>query len=93
MSLRGHRQPETPEAGETTEKGHGMGKEELYARDIGEAQWRKSSYSLLICVEVAEIGGGAMALRDSKNPGLGDLRFTPEEWAAFRDGVRAGEFD
>ncbi|TGB08548.1 DUF397 domain-containing protein [Streptomyces sp. MZ04] len=67
-------------------------KKELYARDISEAQWRKSSHSLLVCVEVAEIGGGAVALRDSKNPALGDLRFTPEEWAAFREGVRGGEF-
>ncbi len=69
-----------------------MEKEELYARDISTARWRKSSKSLVICVEVAEIGGGAMALRDSKNPGLGELRFTADEWAAFRDGVRAGEF-
>lgn len=69
-----------------------MEKKELYARDISNAQWRKSSHSLVICVEVADIGGGAVALRDSKNPGLGDLRFTPEEWAAFRKGVQAGEF-
>lgn len=75
-----------------TTKELSMEKNELYARDISGAQWGKSSYSLQICVEVAEIGGGAVALRDSKNPGLGDLRFTPEEWAAFREGVRAGEF-
>jgi hypothetical protein len=67
-------------------------KEELYARDISGAQWRKSSKSLIICVEVAEIGGGAVALRDSKNPDRADIRFTPDEWAAFREGVRDGEF-
>ena len=67
-------------------------KEELYARDITDAQWCKSSRSLIICVEVAEIGGGAVALRDSKNPERADLRFTPEEWAAFREGVRDGDF-
>ncbi|GGZ91799.1 DUF397 domain-containing protein [Streptomyces bluensis] len=69
-----------------------MEKEELYALDITGAKWRKSSRSLLICAEVAEIAGGAMALRDSKNPAIGDLRFTAEEWSAFRDGVSAGEF-
>lgn len=69
-----------------------MEKQELYARDISGARWRKSSHSLVICVEVAEIGGGAVALRDSKDPGRGDLRFTAEEWAAFRAGVRDGEF-
>ncbi|GAA2629900.1 DUF397 domain-containing protein [Actinomadura fulvescens] len=69
-----------------------MEKKELYDRDISSAQWRKSSRSLMICVEVAEIGEGAMALRDSKNPDLPALRFTPEEWTAFREGVRAGEF-
>lgn len=69
-----------------------MEKYELYARDISGARWRKSSHSLLICVEVAELGGGAVALRDSKNPGLAALRFTAEEWAAFREGVRTGEF-
>ncbi|MFI0405951.1 DUF397 domain-containing protein [Actinomadura sp. 3N508] len=69
-----------------------MEREELYARDISGAQWRKSSHSLVVCVEVAEIGDGAIAMRDSKNPGLGDLRFTAEEWNAFREGIRAGEF-
>jgi hypothetical protein len=67
-------------------------KEELYARDITGAQWRKSSKSFWLCVEAAEIGDGAVALRDSENPGRADLRFTAEEWSAFRDGVRDGEF-
>ncbi|TDD92116.1 DUF397 domain-containing protein [Actinomadura rubrisoli] len=69
-----------------------MENQELYKRDISGAKWRKSSHSLMICVEVAEIGEGAMAVRDSKNPDLGALRFTPEEWTAFREGIRAGEF-
>lgn len=81
-----------PHRGDRDEKGWDMEKEELYARDISGAQWRKSRRSLLVCVEVAEIGGGAVALRDSKSPGLGDLRFTTDEWAAFREGVRDGEF-
>ncbi|MEU2790292.1 DUF397 domain-containing protein [Streptomyces sp. NPDC007100] len=33
------------------------------------------------------------ALRDSRHPEKGDLRFTPEEWVGFREGVRNGESD
>ncbi|MFG2652539.1 DUF397 domain-containing protein [Streptomyces sp. NPDC048436] len=72
-----------------------MRKQDLYERDLSSASWRKSSRSMADggCVEVADLGGGAVAVRDSKNPGLGDLRFTEQEWAAFRGGVRDGEFD
>lgn len=45
------------------------------------------------CVEVAEMPDGSVRMRDSKNPNSPELRFTPEEWAAFMAGVRAGEFD
>ncbi|MFD4972758.1 DUF397 domain-containing protein [Streptomyces sp. NPDC058424] len=31
-------------------------------------------------------------MRDSNNPETPALRFTAREWAAFRDGVRDGEF-
>jgi hypothetical protein len=57
--------------------------------------WRKSSYStdLGACTEVAALPGGAVAVRDSKNPGGGLLRFTVDEWRAFLSGVKAGEFD
>jgi uncharacterized protein DUF397 len=44
------------------------------------------------CVEVAELGDGAVAVRDSNNPNRPDLRFTASEWAAFVDGVRDDEF-
>jgi hypothetical protein len=60
------------------------------------AQWRKSSYSNGNggdCVEVADLNGGARAVRDSKDPAGGYLMFTGVEWAAFTAGVRAGEFD
>ncbi|WP_030612733.1 DUF397 domain-containing protein [Streptomyces sclerotialus] len=71
-----------------------MHKQQLYDMDTSTVEWRKSSRSgpEQYCVGVAELGGGAMAVRDSKNPQRSDLRFTPEEWAAFRDGVRDGEF-
>ncbi|MER7805838.1 DUF397 domain-containing protein [Streptomyces sp900116325] len=42
--------------------------------------------------KVADLGGGAVAVRDSNNTDLPPLRFTAKEWAAFRDGVRKGEF-
>ncbi|MGA4837404.1 DUF397 domain-containing protein [Streptomyces sp. G45] len=71
-----------------------MRKQELYEQDLTAVSWRKSTKSGGdgACVEVAELPGGAVALRDSKNPGRGALRFTADEWAAFRDGVRDGEF-
>ncbi|WP_405770782.1 DUF397 domain-containing protein [Actinacidiphila glaucinigra] len=71
------------------------GKAELYAMDLTDADWVASSYSNRwdkTCVEVADLGGGAVAVRDSQNKDLPPLRFTAEEWAAFRLGVRDGEF-
>lgn len=70
------------------------GKADLYARDLTEARWVKSSKSgyLPECVEVADLGGGAVAIRDSENRDLPPLRFTAQEWTAFREGVREGEF-
>ncbi|MEU4092818.1 DUF397 domain-containing protein [Streptomyces sp. NPDC026673] len=71
-------------------------KAELYARDLSEARWVKSSKSSgpyrPDCVEVAELGDGSVAVRDSNNKDMPPLRFTASEWAAFRDGVRDGEF-
>jgi hypothetical protein len=63
--------------------------------DLTRAAWRKSSFSGSgnACVEVADLPGGARAVRDSKNPGGGHLTFTATEWAAFTAGVRDGEFD
>ncbi|MFB7459369.1 MULTISPECIES: DUF397 domain-containing protein [unclassified Streptomyces] len=69
-------------------------KAELYALDLSRTRWVKSSKSpyTSTCVEVADLGGGAVAVRDSNHRDLPPLRFTAEEWAAFRDGVREGEF-
>ncbi|MFJ7949111.1 DUF397 domain-containing protein [Streptomyces sp. NPDC096354] len=70
-------------------------KDELYAMDLADADWVTSSYTnrwTKTCVEVADLGDGAVAIRDSLNRGLPPLRFTAEEWAAFRLGVHDGEF-
>ncbi|MGW0880446.1 DUF397 domain-containing protein [Streptomyces sp. NPDC002671] len=72
---------------------NGNRKSDLYAVDLATAVWRKASASggEGNCVEVAQLPSGARAVRDSKNPGREPLRFTASEWAAFREGVIAGE--
>ncbi|MFE0630612.1 DUF397 domain-containing protein [Streptomyces sp. NPDC058864] len=71
-------------------------KSDLYARDLTQAHWVKSTacpYGYKPhCVEVADLGGGSVAIRDSARPELQPLRFNAEEWADFRDSVREGEF-
>ena len=67
----------------------------LYVLNPTNVTWRKSKRSFVEgdeCVEVAELGGGAVALRDSKNPTGSHLRFTASEWGVFLNGVRHGEF-
>jgi len=61
---------------------------------LPEAVWRKSSYSGgneggSNCVEVTGTCG-PIAVRDSKDPGLGALSFGPGEWQAFVATVKAG---
>lgn len=46
-----------------------------------------------VCVEVANLGDGEVAVRDSKNPGAVAHVFDADEWRAFVIGVKAGEFD
>jgi Domain of unknown function (DUF397) len=59
--------------------------------------WRKASYSSnsANCVEVGGSrgdGGGALCLvRDTKDRGGPSLAFTAGQWAAFVDGVKAGQ--
>lgn len=70
-------------------------KSELYARDISGVSWAKSQYSevdMSECVEVADLGDGAVAVRDSKNRDRPELRFTAGEWAAFVKSVHWGQF-
>jgi hypothetical protein len=61
---------------------------------LAHVQWRKSTRSSgdAACVEVADLDGGARAVRDSKDPAGPALMFTAAEWAAFTAGVRVGEF-
>lgn len=57
-----------------------------------EITWRKSSRcGTSTCVEIARDGDDYL-IRDSKNPDAPSLRFDSAEWAAFHDGVAAGEF-
>ena len=44
------------------------------------------------CVEVGQLPGGAVAVRDTKDR-ESSLVFTPDEWTAFVAGVKNGEFD
>ena len=63
--------------------------------NLANAVWRRSTRSGPYsdnCVEVAFIDG-AIAMRDSKNPGGTVLIFTPAEWDAFVEGAKDGEFD
>jgi hypothetical protein len=51
------------------------------------------SYANGNCVEVADLPGGEIGVRNSRNSTGPVLRFTSDEWHAFLGGVRNGEFD
>jgi hypothetical protein len=66
----------------------------LLSSDDASLEWRKSSFSAVNgnCVEIAFRAGGDVAVRDSKAKGTGPvLSFRNDEWAAFLDGIAAGE--
>ncbi|MFD0290846.1 DUF397 domain-containing protein [Streptomyces sp. NPDC127061] len=65
---------------------------ELLGHDLSNAAWRRSSASGAEnnCVEVAQLPGGATAVRDSKDLSRTPLRFSAPGWAAFRAGVTDG---
>jgi hypothetical protein len=59
----------------------------------GLSAWRKSSKCVRSeCVEVGR-ERDMILLRDSKSPEMPALRYTTEEFRAFIDGAKAGEFD
>ncbi|WP_406254856.1 DUF397 domain-containing protein [Streptomyces chartreusis] len=54
-------------------------------QQLANVQWRKSSYSGNTggdCVEVADLTP-RIAVRDSKNPGVGTVTLAPEAYTAF----------
>jgi len=65
------------------------------ATQLPMARWRKSRASNPsgCCVEVAALPDGAIAMRNSRDPGGPALVYTRAEVAAFLTGVKNGEFD
>lgn len=64
--------------------------------DLTDAQWRKASVSGGNgggCVEFADVGDNAIAVRDSKDPSGPVLLFTRHELWCMLTGAKAGEFD
>jgi hypothetical protein len=59
------------------------------------APWVRSSFSFANgnCVEVAELPGASVGIRDSRDPDGPVLRFTRAEWRAFLGGARRGELE
>lgn len=56
--------------------------------------WRKSSFSGggNDCVEVADTDDG-VAVRDSKNPDGGIVRYPRDEWEALLEAAKSGELE
>jgi hypothetical protein len=78
-------------AGATEDAGDFQAKHEIAG--FIQATWRKSSWSSFNgnCVEVAELGGGRIGVRDTKDRGLGPtLLFADAAWRSFIDGVKNG---
>jgi hypothetical protein len=60
-----------------------------------DATWAKSSFSFSNgnCIEVAELPGGSVGVRDSRDPAGPVLRFTRDGWDTFLAGARRGKLE
>jgi hypothetical protein len=65
------------------------------ATQLSGAAWRKSSVSNSqgACVELARLGDGEFAVRNSRHPDGPALIYTRAEITALIEGVKMGEFD
>ena len=60
----------------------------------GAVMWKRSSFcSTQSCLEVRRSENGQWVWIRTDDPLLGSVPVTPDEWAAFVAGVKAGEFD
>ncbi|MGH3810266.1 MAG: DUF397 domain-containing protein [Pseudonocardiaceae bacterium] len=67
---------------------------------LAQLQWRRSSFcgdtgagNGGMCVEVAALPDGQIAVRNSNHPDAGAVLFTRPEMDAWIKGVKIGEFD
>ena len=58
--------------------------------DFAKSSWSKNNPKTCVMVAIKPQG---VAVRDSKDTTKGTLFFKPEEWGAFVEGVKGGEFD
>ncbi|MEV6350048.1 DUF397 domain-containing protein [Actinoplanes sp. NPDC051851] len=57
-----------------------------------DVDWQTSTFCATAnCVQVAQ-NDDTIMVRDSKDPEGGVLRYTPDEWSAFLDGIVNGDF-
>jgi ABC-type amino acid transport substrate-binding protein len=73
-----------------------MSMKALSSFDFPRAAWRKSAVSSAngSCVEVARLTATSVGARDSKEGTGGPvLQFSPPEWSAFFNQLKAGRYD